>query len=547
MIKRIAILVALTSLLTACGSPEPESAGGPPVMRRLTEQQYRQVIADIFGDEIVIGGRFDPIIRTNGLLATGASTTAINGSAFERYESLARSISSQVTDPSHRDVLIPCRPANTANADDACAKIFFKGIGRPLYRRALTDDELSNQVDLARAGATKLGDFYAGLSASLSAMLVRPEFLFITDTMEPDPSRPNAYRLTALARAARISFLLWNTTPDDVLLTSAETGELNDEKGVTRQVDRMLASPRIAGGARAFFDDMLGFDGFETLQKDTVIYPAFGLATGEQSREQILRMIVDHLVSQRRDYRELFTTRKTFMTADLGVVYRVPVTQPLGWVPFEFPEGDDHVGIQSMAGFVSLFSHPGRSSATLRGKAIREALMCQKVPDPPANVDFTLVSDNHNPVYKTARQRLSAHSTDATCAGCHRIMDPIGLALEKFDGAGQSRDLENGVPIDVSGDLDGTPYDSAAGLAKALASNPAITSCVVGRAYAYGLGRAPVASERKVLEYLEAQFSKSGHRFPDLLRQIVLSKAFSAVSPPQENRAESGYSQKDRS
>ncbi|MBL8630312.1 MAG: DUF1588 domain-containing protein, partial [Rhodospirillaceae bacterium] len=313
------------------------------------------------------------------------------------------------------------------------------------------------------------------------------------------------------------------------------------------QVNRMLASPRLAGGVRAFFNDMLALDGFETLQKDAVIYPAFGLAATDQSREQLLRTVVDHLVTQKGRYPDLFTTRKTFMTADLGVVYRMPVSQPQGWVSFEFPASDKHQGIQSLAGFVALFSHPGRSSATIRGKAIREVLMCQMVPDPPGNVNFSAVQDVNDPVNRTARQRLSAHSTNATCAGCHRIMDPVGLALEKLDGAGQWRDVENETPIDISGTLDGIAFQDMPGLADALAQNPAIPSCLVKRAYSYGVGHAPTSSERRVMKYFREEFAKSDYRFVDLLREIVLSNAFSAVSPPPVVRAETADGVKDRS
>ena len=532
----IGLAAAFLLALTGCSPVEPESAGGPPAMRRLTEAQYRQVIADVFGDDIVVGGRFDPVNRVDGLLAVGASRTAINVSAFERYDTLARSIAAQVVDPSHRKVLVPCEPAEATRPDEACARAFFRRAGRLLYRRSLTATELDTFTGFATSAAQSLGDFHAGVAASLAAMLVRPEFLFVTDTLEPDPARAGAWRLGAHAKAARLSFFLWNTTPDEPLLAAADSGELATESGLARQVDRLLASPRLADGVRAFFTDMLALEAFETLQKDSVIYPAFSLAASDQAREQVLRTVLDHVVARHGDYRELFTSRRTVMSADLGPLYRVPVSEPRGWEPFEFPAGDPRVGLQSLVGFAALYSHPGRSSATLRGKAIREILMCQKVPDPPAAVDFTLVSDNHNPIYKTARQRLAAHSTDPTCAGCHRVMDPLGLALENFDGAGQFRDTENDTPIDTSGALDGHEFRDPDGLAAVLADSPAVTSCLVSRAFAYALGRTPTRQQRPVLEYLEEKFAGDDYRVPELFRAIVLSKAFVAVRPPDELR-----------
>ena len=238
------------------------------------------------------------------------------------------------------------------------------------------------------------------------------------------------------------------------------------------------------------------------------------------------------LVDQDGDYRDIFITRKTFLTGALGLIYRVPVTEPDGWSSYEFPKDDQHVGIQSHVGFVALYSHPGRSSATLRGKAVREVLMCQKVPDPPSNVDFTLVSDSTNPIYKTARARLGAHATEATCAGCHRIMDPIGLTLENFDGAGQWRMTENGVAIDTSGEVDGAKYADAAGLGVALHNNPAVTECLVNRMYAYATGHIPRSDEKPILRYFGEAFADDGFRIMKLLRRLALSDAFYMVTPP---------------
>jgi hypothetical protein len=154
------------------------------------------------------------------------------------------------------------------------------------------------------------------------------------------------------------------------------------------------------------------------------------------------------------------------------------------------------------------------------------------VPDPPGNVDFTLFNDPKSP-NKTARDRLTAHSTNAVCAGCHRVMDPIGLALEKIDGAGQLRKTENGVPIDASGDLDGVKYDDTVGLGKALHDNPAVSACVVKRLYAYATGRVVGNDEKELLKYYEQRFAADGYRIPDLLRSIAESDAFLTVSNPE--------------
>jgi hypothetical protein len=294
----------------------------------------------------------------------------------------------------------------------------------------------------------------------------------------------------------------------------------------------MMASRRVDNGVRAFFADFLSFDRFDTLEKDTVIYPAFSLSVGDDAREQLLRTITEVLVAEDGDYRDLFTTRKTFITTNLGRIYQVPVDRPDGgWMPYEFPKNDPHAGIVTQVGFVALASHPGRSSPTLRGRAIRELLLCQKVPDPPGNVDFSAFTDPNSP-HKTARERLTAHRTAPACAGCHKITDPIGLGLEDFDGIGQLRSTENGAPIDTAGDLDGIAYKDAIGLGQAIHDNPAATTCVVNRLASYALGRPQTSSDKEFVTYLNTSFAKSGYRFRELMQRIALSDSMYAVVPP---------------
>jgi hypothetical protein len=194
-------------------------------------------------------------------------------------------------------------------------------------------------------------------------------------------------------------------------------------------------------------------------------------ATLQDAREQTLRTVVDHLLRKNADYRDLFTTRSTFISRALGPVYHVGAAP--GWAPYELPADSGRAGILTHVSFLALHAHPARSSATLRGKALREVFLCQKVPPPPPNVDFSAVEDPDSSL-KTAREKLEVHRSNASCAGCHKIMDPIGLTLENFDGAGQFRASENGAQIDASGDLDGKPFKDAVGLGEAIRNSPAL-------------------------------------------------------------------------
>jgi hypothetical protein len=410
--------------------------------------------------------------------------------------------------------------------------------GRLLFRRPLTDHEVASEVAAAGEATRKLKNFYAGLGLSLAAMLESPQFLFRQEIAEPDPDHAGAWRLDAYSKASRLSFFLWNAAPDPELLAAAERGDLNSKSGLDKQVDRMLASSRLESGVRAFFTDMLSFDQFDTLAKDPTLYPKFTFKVLGDAQEQTLRTVIDHLLTQKADYRDLFTTRKTFLSPILASIYRVPVEFPEGqpnpWVAYEFPADMPQAGILSEASFVALHSQPGRSSATVRGKALREVLLCQKVPDPPGNVNFNLVQDTANPNYKTARQRLKAHATQPTCVGCHKLMDPVGLALENFDTIGGYRLQENGAAIDASGELDGVKFDDVVGLGRAVHDNPATPACAVNRVYEFAVGHKPNRAEAEWMKAdLQKQFTDSGYKFPDLLRAIATSDAFSAAPAPQ--------------
>jgi hypothetical protein len=517
---------------------------GPVAMRRLTEEQYKQIIADVFGPTIKLGGRFEPDLRDSGLLAVGASEVSVTASGFEQYDAMARSAATQVTDEQHRASMVPCKPANPAAPDDSCARTFLSRAGRLLYRRPLTDVELNAVVAGAAAAASKDKDFYSGLGLALASMLEAPQFLFRQEVAEPDPDHAGQSRLDAWSKATRLSFFLWDTVPDAQLLDAAEKGELNSDRGTAKQVDRMMASPRLEAGVRAFFTDMLGFDTFETLAKDPTLYPKFGPRVAADMQEQTLRTVVDHLLVQKGDYRDLFTTRKTFLTPALASIYHVTIAPPDGmwnsFVPYEYPADAEQAGILTQASFVALHSHPGRSSPTIRGKAMRQVLLCQKVPDPPGNVNFRVVQDTTNPQYRTARERVTAHRTEPTCAGCHKLIDPIGLAMENFDTVGGYRMTENGAPIDASGELDGIKFNDAVGLGKAVHDHPAVPACIVNRVYSYAVGHKPGRTEAEWLkDAVEKQFVADGYKFPELLREIATSEAFYRVTPPQTGAIDS--------
>ena len=517
------LTLGLSVAFNGARADEAHSSTPASQLRRLTESQYRSVIADIFGPDIKVVGRFEPDLRIDGLQAVGTSAVSVTAAGLEQYEGLARNIAAQVTDEQHRAKLVGCEPSAVDKDGAACARRFIEHVGPQLYRRPLAAVEITALTKETVSAAGTLGSFHAGLAATLSGMLTSPEFLFRVD--RPAPSRRS---VDAWSKASRLSFLLWNTTPDQALLNDAANGALDTQAGLAKAVDRMIASPRFEQGVRAFFTDYLRLDGMDELAKDTLIYPAFSRTVATALREQTLRTINRLLVEQKGDYRDLFTTRAIAMNRSLGPIYDIPVAKA-DWYIHEFPQGDPRAGLLTHASLLSQHSHPGRTSPTLRGVALREIFLCEKIPAPPANVNFAVVQNVDNPTLKTTRARLQAHLDDEECASCHRKTDPLGLGLEQFDGAGQFRKVEHDETIDVTGDFEKQAFDGAAALGRLFHDNPRVSSCLVQSAWRYAHGRNPADTDSADIARLDQNFSTGGYRFTALMRAIALDPAFFAM------------------
>ena len=532
---------AIAGLMLFMGAPWPPAQAETNLVR-LTPEQYERSIHDIFGTHIRIdANNVDPGFRDEGLLALGNRKLTLSAAALERDATLTREIATQVADPKRRAMLVGCQPKAEQMPDDACTARFMARAGFALFRRPLSAEELRGYVATQHQAAERMHSFSAGIAAAVTQLLIAPDFLFRVERTTSDPAHPGTWQLDSYSRATRLSFFLWNTTPDTELLAAAQSGKLMTPQGLRQQVDRLLLSPRLESGLRAFFADMLAFGGidedpgFDTLAIDAHFYPRFTLNAQNDAREQTLRTIVDHLLHKNDDYRDLFTTRDTFLTPALAALYGVPLarSQELGgavpWVPYHFSDNAPYIGILTQVSFLSLHSHPGRSSPTRRGKALREIFLCQKVPPPPGNVDFSLVQNTNDPRYKTVRQRLTAHRNEPMCAGCHKIMDPIGLPFENFDTAAEYRSAENGAPIDASGELGSKRFDGIKQLAQLIRDDPATTSCLLTRAYSYGTERKPTLQEQTWLTALQSDLAKDGVRWRDLMRRVTLNPDFYTV------------------
>jgi hypothetical protein len=528
--SRAALALAAALVVLACSPGDAENRPGVQSMRRLNESEYRSTIADLFGKKIEVSGRFEPDARQHGLNALGSTSLSISRSGFEQYGAIAQGVITQALDRKNAEPMLACGPADEKSFDAGCARQTLATYGRKLFRRALADDEVSAYLAIAADATQKLADFRKGMRSALTAMLVSPDFLFRAERFEWDPESRGTLRMDAYSRATRLAYFLWNTAPDEQLLAAAESGALQTEKGLREQVERLLASPRLADGVRALFGDLLQFDQFANVTKDADLYPKFSQLVATSAQEETLRTVVHHLLDQDGDYRALFTLNETFINRTLAAVYRTRYRFDEPWSKYTFAESDERAGILSQIGFLALHSHPGESSPTKRGVAITEIFRCEEMPEPPANVDFSIVQDTSNPTLRTRRSRLIAHSEDSTCAGCHLKTDPLGLPLDRFDALGQIRRDDNGEPIDVSVELQGVAYQGAPGLGRALAADPQVARCFVDRVYGYATGRWAERGDRALVENLYQSFEQNGYRLRALFRELVLHPDFFA--PP---------------
>jgi hypothetical protein len=234
--------------------------------------------------------------------------------------------------------------------------------------------------------------------------------------------------------------------------------------------------------------------------------------------------------------RDLLTTRRTWLTRDLAAVYDVPFAFDGDWMAYEFSAASGRSGLLTQIAFLSRFAHPNRSSPTRRGVALLDIFLCQPTPPPPAGIDFAL-ADGSDPSLKTVRQRLLAHAANPACAACHTGSDPLGLALEDFDGLGQARASDHGTAIDVSAVWRGKRFTGARDLGRMLHDDPALPACFARKLYAYGTGADAQKLAPPLTQGLARTFAAAAYRVPALLRALTADPQFFRVPPPAARTA----------
>jgi len=495
---------------------------GPPVMRRLSSTQYERAISHLFGDDVFVPANIEPEIRVDGLKAVGNAVTALSPRGIERYQDAAYDIARQALDETRRDRWLECAPAT-----DGCVRDTMEQIGLRAWRRPLSETELDALVGLFDEATGVLSDSFEAMEYPLAALLQAPDFLMRPEVGEDDGDGHT--RLTAWELAARLSFLLWDAPPDDDLLAAAADGSLLTADGLDAQAQRLLADDRARQGIRAFIADWLHLDELEDIEKDAGVYVHFNDQVGPSAREETLRVVERIVFDEDGDMRELFTTKRTFVDRTLAAIYAVKAPVREGFGEVELPADDPRQGYFGSVAFLAQYSHFNSTSPTLRGAFIRESILCQAVPDPPAGVNTAIPEPTEDAA--TLRDRVQLHMENPSCRGCHQLFDPAGLALEHYDGIGVRRERDNGAPIDARGGLDDKEIDGLAELAQAIHDHPRLPECNLMQLTRFALGRRADEGELELQEVLTEVYAARDHRLQPLLLDLVQSPMFRMVDP----------------
>jgi hypothetical protein len=496
----------------------------------LSAAQFGRSLQDLLGTTGALPA-VEESLASASLKSIGASVTAVSPRGVELFETATNAALDVVfADPARTSALIGCTPAPTA-WDEACARTFLQTFGRRAWRRPLAADELTRYLKLGQDEAQEAGGTFAdGARAIISALLQSPNFLYRVELGDAPLAGNKFGRYAPYETATRLSFLLWSTTPDAQLLTAAESGGLATADGIRKEAQRLIASPRLADGLADMIDDLMALDNVGLMAKDPKLYPQLTPTLRQAMRDEVVKTFQDVAVGRDADLMELFDTNRTFVNAELGKLYGITVTgtDP---VAAQQPAGVPRSGLLTMAAILSVQDKQAQTSPTRRGAFFRKTFVCEHIPDPPPNVDVT-IKEPPPGVAVSRRDLLAGHATDNACAGCHRLMDPIGLAFENFDALGLYRTKEeNGLAIDPSGTFDGTAFTGPRELGALLRQSQKARDCMARRIYRFATGREETAYDEAQIQKLGQAFATAGQRLRPYLVELVASDGFVNVSP----------------
>ncbi len=531
------LLLGLVVLSAACdglilgGRPPPSPPAPPPValqpaaaLHRLTAVQFESSVHALLGAEAPLTA-IEADTDLNGFATVAASHVALSPAGVERYElALGAATEFVFADDARVAAVLGCVPSAVS---DPCVRPALERLGRRAFRRPLTEAESQRFVGLVADVGTEAGEVRVGLRAAVWAMLQSPSFLYRVELGRQQPDERGRHPYTSFEMASRLAAVLWASLPDDELLAAAQLDTLTTAAGVRAQAARLLADPRARRGFAAYLDDLYNTDHLAQAIKDATLFPSWTPALKGAMHEE-LRARTEALVFEHPgDFLSLYDASTSFVNDALATHYGLAPPGSGGFTSVTLPPS--RRGLLGSGLVLASYALPQRSSPTQRGRFVAEVLLCKTVPDPPPNVVTTI--DQSGDAGVTLREQLEAHRRNPQCAGCHALMDPIGLGLEAFDSVGQYRETDKGRPIDASGTLDGVAFRTGAELATVVRNHPNAGPCFVKQLYTFAQGRAVLPVDEAALAGLAQQFAASGHRADQALLDLVSSDAFRFVEP----------------
>jgi hypothetical protein len=427
-------------------------------------------------------------------------------------------------DTASRRKIFVCQPA--ASKDDLpCARKILSTLAQRAYRRPLKDSDLEEPLSFYQRRRNNKGSFDSGIESALQLILASPEFLF---RFEPDPANVAAgasYRVDDVALASRLSFFLWSSIPDDQLLNLATQGKLKDPAVLDQQIKRMLADPRAAALADNFAEQWLFLRNLKTAAPNLDAFPDFD-DNLRQAMRQETKMFFDSILREDRSVLDLLNANYTFVNERLARHYGIPNIYGSQFRRVQVTD-ETRRGLLGQGSILTVTSYPNRTSPVQRGKWILTNILGTPPTPPPPNVP-ELKENAEDAQPKSVRERMEAHRADAVCAGCHKVMDPIGFALENFDAIGRWRALDDGAKIDPSGVLfNGARVDGPAALRQMITSRPDVfVGVMTEKLMTYALGRGVEYYDMPAVRKIVRDAGARDFKFSALIAGVVKSTPF---------------------
>lgn len=427
--------------------------------------------------------------------------------------------------PSRGRILV-CDPKTTD--EGRCARAIVSKLARRAYRRPVSDADLVPLMRFYKQGRSEGGRFEAGIEVALRRLLVSPEFLFRVEHDRHGVAPNSNYRISDFELASRLSFFLWSSIPDEELLDLAERGKLKDANVVTQQVNRMLEDKRSEALTRNFAGQWLQLRNLEAVTPSLPSFPDFdeGLRRGFRKETELF---FDSVLHEHRSVIELLTANYTFVDERLARHYGFPNVYGPGFRRVDIP--DEHRrGLLGQGSVLVVASRPNRTSPVLRGKWILENILGTPPPPPPPNVPQLAERKPGSQAKEVSiRDRMAEHRSNPACASCHSMIDPLGFALENFDGVGKWRDRDDAFqPIDASGTLpDATKFDNFEGFRAALLSHPErFVTTVTEKLLTYALGRGLEAYDMSTVRQIVRETAPGAYKLSDVIAGVARSMPF---------------------